>query len=76
MAVPKKKTSKSRTRRRHAAYLKSQVKKLKNRLSLGKCKDCNAVKINHHVCQECGKYNGAQVIDKSKEIDKITTIKA
>ena len=76
MAVPKKKTSKSRTRRRHAAYLKEQVRRLKKRLSLGTCSDCGATKLNHHVCAECGKYNGKQILDKSKEIDKITTIKA
>jgi large subunit ribosomal protein L32 len=76
MAVPKKKTSKSRSRRRHSAYLKEQVRRLKKRLSLGTCADCGAAKLNHHVCKECGKYNGKQILDKSKEIDKITTIKA
>lgn len=76
MAVPKKKTSKVRSRRRHASYVKKQVKKLEKAVCLSTCGDCGATKMNHHVCQECGKYNGKQIIDKSKEIDKITTIKA
>jgi large subunit ribosomal protein L32 len=76
MPVPKYKTSKTKSRVRHGAYKKRIVKKMMNKLNFDKCPDCGATKINHHVCMECGKYRGKQILDKSKEIDKITTIKA
>jgi len=30
----------------------------------------------HTVCHTCGHYNGRQVIDMGKKVDKITKIKA
>lgn len=55
MAVPKKKTSKSRRdmRRAHDAL------KGKN---TGECSNCGAQKLPHHICPSCGHYNGRQVI--------------
>ena len=76
MAVPKKKTSKGRTTRRYNSYKVKQLNKMRNNLNLTTCKDCGAVKLNHHVCKSCGKYNGEQIIDMQKNIDKITTLKA
>lgn len=76
MAVPKKKTSKGRTSRRHKAYVRKQTARMQKDLNLSICPDCGATKLNHHVCKGCGKYNGKQVLDMSKEIDKITTLKA
>ncbi len=76
MAVPKKKTSKSKTRTRHSAYRKKQITKLQKRVNLVTCTNCGDQKLNHHVCKACGFYNGTQVVDKSKEIDDITTVKA
>lgn len=76
MAVPKKKTSKGRTSRRHKSYVRKQVSRMQENLNLGTCADCGATKLNHHVCKSCGKYNGMQILDMSKEIDKITTLKA
>ncbi len=74
MAVPKKKTSKGVTKTRHKAYVQKQVAKLQ-KLSLVNCKHCSAVIRNHHVCSECGKYNGKQILDPASKSD-ITTIKA
>jgi large subunit ribosomal protein L32 len=74
--VPKKKTAKARTRRRYSAFEKKTQDKLIDRIHLVKCSDCGAAKMIHHVCTECGKYKGRQVVDQAKKVDKITTVKA
>ncbi len=61
MAVPTKKTSKSRTRRRHAAWQRVAMKKLSQQTTLTTCNHCGAVKRSHHVCDACGYYRGTQV---------------
>ena len=77
MAVPKKKTSKGRTTRRHKTYLKKQRTKIANTVVLTDCSQCGEKRRVHHVCDSCGYYRGVQVIDKvSKALDKIKTIKA
>ena len=55
MAVPKKKTSKSRrdVRRSHLSL------KPVNVIS---CPNCKASKLPHHVCDNCGTYNGHQIL--------------
>ena len=58
MAVPKKKMSRSRTRRRKANWKVSRP-----RTSL--CPQCNAVKFPHRVCPECGTYRGREVVSDS-----------
>ena len=57
MAVPKKKTSKakSRSRRASAWTLKPPARST--------CPRCGAVKVPHVVCGNCGTYRGRQVID-------------
>lgn len=60
MAVPKKKTSKSRRdmRRSHHA------------LSAGahaECPNCGELKRPHHVCGACGHYDGREVVDIAAE---------
>lgn len=74
--VPKKKTSKATTATRYATFQSHARKKLKNRVNLVDCPDCGAKKLLHHVCKDCGKYKGRQVIDLAKKIDKITKVKA
>jgi len=74
--VPKKKTPKSTSKQRYASFVQKTLKKLTNRVKLVKCPDCGATIPAHTACPDCGKYRGRQVIDKQKEIDKITTIKA
>lgn len=56
MAVPKRKTSKSRrdSRRAHHA-LRAPV--------LSECPQCHKAKLPHRVCRECGYYNGRQVFE-------------
>ncbi|MDR2520235.1 MAG: 50S ribosomal protein L32 [Eubacteriaceae bacterium] len=55
MAVPKRKTSKSRRDKRRANYkLESPAKSL--------CPTCGAAKLPHRVCPTCGQYKGRQII--------------
>ena len=55
--MPKKKTSKSKSRSRRAANwtLKPAPRST--------CPRCNAVKVPHVVCANCGWYGGRQAID-------------
>ena len=56
MAVPKKKTSKSRRdmRRSHLGLEKLS--------GIGVCKECNSPRLPHNVCPVCGKYDGKQIL--------------
>ena len=59
MAVPKKKTSKSKTRsRRAAAWRLSPAPR-------SVCPRCNSAKLPHRVCGQCGWYAGRQALDIS-----------
>lgn len=55
MAVPYRRTSKTRKRMRRTHF------KLEP-LGLVKCTHCGAMIRPHTVCQECGYYNGKQVL--------------
>jgi large subunit ribosomal protein L32 len=55
MAVPKKKTSKSRRNMRRSHDHLSPI-------NTAECSNCGARKLPHHVCGSCGHYNGRQVI--------------
>jgi large subunit ribosomal protein L32 len=74
--VPKKKTPKSKSKKRYGSFKTKVHKRLDNTVKLMDCPSCKAKKVSHEVCHECGQYNGRQVIDKQKKIEKITTIKA
>ena len=56
MAVPKKKTSKSRRdmrRSHHALRTPTAVE----------CSNCGELKLPHHVCRACGHYNGRKLVE-------------
>jgi large subunit ribosomal protein L32 len=57
MAVPKRKTSKSKRnmRRAHDA--------IKHTPALHKCPNCGEMKLYHRVCPSCGHYRGREVIE-------------
>mgnify|MGYP001549231774 FL=1 len=57
MAVPKKKTSKSKTRMRRASAWTLQAP------ARSTCPRCGASKTPHVVCGNCGWYHGRQAID-------------
>lgn len=55
MAVPKKKMSRSRTRRRKARWKVSAP-------TLVACPQCGAPRLPHRACRECGTYDGREVV--------------
>jgi large subunit ribosomal protein L32 len=55
MAVPKKKMSRSRTRRRKANWKVSTPHTVA-------CPQCGAAKLPHRACPECGTYKGREVL--------------
>jgi large subunit ribosomal protein L32 len=57
MAVPKRKTSKAKTRSRRAAYWKLE------RPSRSLCPQCSASKVPHVVCPNCGWYKGRVAVE-------------
>ncbi len=56
MAVPKKKMSRSRTRRRKASW------RLARPASVA-CERCGKPKLPHRACRECGTYAGREVVE-------------
>jgi large subunit ribosomal protein L32 len=60
MAVPKKKTSKSkRDMRRSHDRLKD--------INFLECDNCGSTKLPHRVCLGCGFYNGKKIISTQKD---------
>ena len=52
MAVPKRKTSKTRRDKRRASSYKLP------RVTITTCSNCGSPKLPHRVCKECGYYDG------------------
>ncbi|MFA5458947.1 MAG: 50S ribosomal protein L32 [Bacilli bacterium] len=61
MAVPKRRTSKTRKRMRRTHY------KLDPK-GLVKCTNCQAMIKPHRVCDECGFYQGKKVQEVKKDV--------
>lgn len=57
MAVPKRKTPRSKTHSRRSANMKLAPP------AKSVCPQCGAAKLPHRVCNNCGTYRGRQVID-------------
>ncbi|MCT4591878.1 MAG: 50S ribosomal protein L32 [Candidatus Gracilibacteria bacterium] len=74
MAVPKKKTAKSRTRVRHTAFVKKTQKKIMDRVCLSTCSNCGEKRLAHHACASCGFYNGREVVKQQKA--EVTRVQA
>jgi len=55
MAVPKRRTSKSKKLKRRT----HQKLTLPN---LSECPNCGEMRKNHHVCPSCGHYGGKEVV--------------
>jgi large subunit ribosomal protein L32 len=64
MGLPKKKSSKARSRRVRAKTLKIDLP------SLAICPNCGVKKLPHRVCLKCGFYKGRVVIDVEKFSNK------
>jgi len=80
MAVPKKKISRSRGKRRYSKFQKGVQDRLENQFSPVKCSHCQSQKLAHFTCQTCGFYRDRDVLGLEKEaekkIKKIKKIKA
>ena len=61
MAVPKRKHSKSRSRKRRNVYY-NELKAPQ----LMDCSNCGEPKVMHRVCNHCGYYRGRQIIEESE----------
>ncbi|TLS37642.1 50S ribosomal protein L32 [Pseudalkalibacillus caeni] len=57
MAVPARRTSKTRKRKRRT-HFKLQVP------GMVACPNCGEYKLAHRVCKECGHYKGEEVVEK------------
>lgn len=56
MAVPKKKSSRMRTRQRKSSWKVA-------RPTISSCARCRAPKMPHRACRQCGTYNGREVVE-------------
>ena len=59
MAVPKKKTSKSKRNMRRSHHALKPV-------GTAECANCGEPKRSHHVCDSCGQYDGRVVVAQSE----------
>jgi large subunit ribosomal protein L32 len=75
-STPKKRQAKSQSRRRYKTFQNKARKRLIAQTSLGKCPKCKEMKLSHTACPTCGFYKGKPVIDKEKQMEKITKVKA
>lgn len=60
MAVPKRRTSKSRKNKRRSHHALTAP-------ASGKCSQCSEAKLPHRVCRVCGFYDGAARIEIAEE---------
>ena len=60
MAVPKRKMSKARRDSRRANWKLAAP-------ALVECPQCHELKRPHHVCTECGYYDGKEVVKEDEE---------
>jgi large subunit ribosomal protein L32 len=55
MAVPQRRTSKTRRDKRRT-HFKLEVP------GMVKCDQCGELKASHHVCKNCGSYKGREIV--------------
>jgi large subunit ribosomal protein L32 len=75
-STPKKQQANSQSSRRYKTFQNKARKRLLNQTALSKCDKCGEMRLAHTACSSCGHYKGRVVIDKSKEMDKITKVQA
>jgi large subunit ribosomal protein L32 len=74
--TPKKQQSNAQSKRRYKEFQNKTRKRLTNQAALCACPKCKEMKMSHTACPSCGFYKGRVVIDRNKEMDKITKVKA
>lgn len=75
-SVPKRKQSKTRSKKRYSAFRNAAQKRLMAGVRLVNCGNCGQPRRIHHVCTACGMYRGRQVLDTQKKVAKVTKIQA
>jgi large subunit ribosomal protein L32 len=60
MAVPKRKTSKSKARKRRTHYKTDAP-------NVSVCPECGEAKMMHQACPDCGSYKGRSVLAEDEE---------
>ncbi|MGX6978771.1 50S ribosomal protein L32 [Vagococcus elongatus] len=60
MAVPARRTSKAKKAKRRTHYKLSVP-------GMSVCSNCGEMKRSHHVCPECGHYDGKDVTNSTEE---------
>lgn len=63
MAVPKKRTTKSRRDKRRSHHFLKPV-------NVSICNNCSSPKLNHNICSKCGFYRNRKVINVTKTKSK------
>ncbi|MDQ0299028.1 large subunit ribosomal protein L32 [Salibacterium salarium] len=58
MAVPKRRTSKTRKKERRTHHKISVP-------GMVKCPDCGDMKLSHRICKHCGSYKGETVVENN-----------
>jgi large subunit ribosomal protein L32 len=74
--TPKKRQPKCQSQRRYKTFAGNVRKRLVNSTKLGPCPKCKEMRVIHKACPICGHYNGRSVVDKEKEMQKVTKVKA
>ena len=62
MAVPQRRTSKTRKRKRRTHFKLSVP-------GMVVCPNCGEMKLAHRVCKACGFYNGRTVVEQQDELE-------
>jgi len=63
MAVPKQRHTKSRRNRRRSHHALDKQ-------SFSNCPKCGSPILSHRLCQNCGSYNGREIIDVMAKLTK------
>lgn len=59
MPLPKRRQSHTRGKKRRTHYKVAGP-------NLVECGNCHSLRLSHHVCPECGYYNGKEIITPGK----------
>lgn len=60
MPLPKRRHSQARGRKRRTHYKLAAP-------NLAECSNCHSLRLPHHICPECGYYNGKEIITPEKD---------
>ncbi len=74
--TPKQRQARSMSHRRYKTFQNNARKRLSAMANVSQCPKCKEPKLSHCACPVCGFYKGKSVINKEKEMEKITKVKA